>query len=361
MRRCQERLDRPSSVRTAMANELETHMRSWIINAGGSGLDDMRIVESAIPEPTAGEVLIRIHACSLNYRDQAIVAGNYFGGRVAVDQVPLSDGAGVVEAIGAGVTRFAVGDRVAGLFFQNWQDGAPSATAGPALGAPPATGMLADYVALPEIGVTKIAESLSLEEAATLPCAGVTAWNALMEGPRPTRPGDSVLVLGTGGVSLLALQIARAAGATVIATSSSDDKLARAKALGAAHGINYGTQPDWGAAAAALVGGVDHVVEVGGVGTINRSMQAAGFGGEIALIGVLTREGDTNPHALMMKGSSIRGIFVGSGAMAARLNACIDATGFKPVIDKMFGFDEAVEAYRYQASSSLFGKVVIRL
>ena len=336
-------------------------MRSWIIKAGGSSLDDMHIVESAKPEPAAGEVLIKVHACSLNYRDQAIVSGNYFGGKVAVDQVPLSDGAGVVEAVGAGVTKFAVGDRVAGLFFQNWPDGPPNATAGPALGAPPAPGMLTEYVALPERGVTKLAESLSFEEAATLPCAGVTAWNALMEGPRPTRPGESVLILGTGGVSLLALQIAKAAGATVIATSSSDDKLARVKALGASHGINYTTQPEWGAAASALVGGFDHVVEVGGVGTINQSMQAAGFGGEVALIGVLTREGNTNPHALMMKGSSIRGIFVGNGAMAARLNACIDASGFKPVIDKVFAFEEAVEAYRYQASSSLFGKVVIRI
>lgn len=336
-------------------------MRSWIIGAGSSGLDDMRIVESPTPEPGPGEILIRVHACSLNYRDQAIVTGNYFGGKVAADQVPLSDGAGVVAAIGAGVTKFAVGDRVAGLFFQNWYDGLPRATAGPALGAPPAKGMLTEYVALPERGVVKIAESLSFEEAATLPCAGVTAWNALMEGPRPTRPGDSVLILGTGGVSLLALQIARAAGATVIATSSSDDKLERVKALGASHGINYRNVPTWGVEAARLSGGIDHVVEVGGVGTLAQSMQAVGFNGEVSLIGVLTREGDTSPHALMMKGSSLRGIFVGNGRMAERLNACIDVSGFKPVVDRIFAFDDALDAYRYQASSALFGKVVIRI
>jgi NADPH:quinone reductase-like Zn-dependent oxidoreductase len=346
-----------------MADKGEMDMRSWVIGAGSSGLDGLRIVEGATPEPAAGEVLIRVHACSLNYRDQAIVTGNYFGGKVPTDQVPLSDGAGVVEAVGAGVTRFAVGDRVAGLFFQNWYDGLPNATAGPALGATGAKGMLTEYVTLPERGVTKIAESLSFEEAATLPCAGVTAWNALMEGPRPTRPGDSVLVLGTGGVSLLALQIAKAAGATVIATSSSDEKLERVKALGANHGINYKAVQAWGAEAAKLAGrgGIDHVVEVGGVGTLAQSIQSVGFAGEVALIGVLTREGDTNPHGLMMKGASLRGIFVGNGIMAERLNACIDASGFKPVVDRVFAFDEAVEAYRYQASSALFGKTVIRL
>ena len=336
-------------------------MRSWVITAGSTSLDSMKIVEGDIPTAGPGEVLIRVHACSLNYRDQAIVTGNYFGGSVRTDQVPLSDGAGVVEAIGAGVTKFAVGDRVAGLFFQNWYEGPPNPAAGPALGATGAPGMLTEYVALPERGVTRIAETLSFEEAATLPCAGVTAWNALMEGPHPTRPGEKVLILGTGGVSLLALQIARAAGATVVATSSSDEKLARVKALGASDGVNYKTQPEWGAAAAALVGGgFNHVVEVGGVGTINQSMQATGFNGEVSLIGVLTHEGNTNPHALMMKGASIRGIFVGSGSMAERLNAAIDVGGIKPVIDRVFAFEELHEALRYMASAKHVGKICVR-
>jgi NADPH:quinone reductase-like Zn-dependent oxidoreductase len=222
--------------------------------------------------------------------------------------------------------------------------------------------MLSEYVVLPEQGVVPIAENLTFEEAACLPCAGVTAWNALMEGPRAVGPGRSVLILGTGGVSLLALGIAKAAGARVIATSSSDEKIERVRALGADATINYRAISEWGAETAKLAGGgVDHVVEVGGIGTLMQSMTAVGFNGEVALIGVLAREGDTNPHILMPKGASIRGIFVGSAEMAVKLNRAIDATGTKPVIGRTFAFDEARQAYEYQASSHLFGKVVIRV
>ena len=306
-------------------------------------------------------MLVRVHACSLNYRDQIIPLGLYMGGPVAEDTVPLSDGAGEIVALGEGVTGWAVGDRVAGLFFQNWADGAPSPAIGPALGAAGAPGMLQDLVALPAHGVVKIADSLSYEEAACLPCAGVTAWNALMAGPRPVKAGESVLVLGTGGVSLLALQIAKAAGATVVATSSSDAKLDRVRALGADHTINYRTTPEWGAEAARLTGGIDHVVEVGGAGTLAQSIAAVGFAGEIALIGVLTREGNTNPHGLMFKGASIRGIFVGSRAMATGLNAHVDAHHIKPVIDRRFAMSKVLDAFAYVASPDLFGKVVITL
>jgi len=337
-------------------------MLAYRLGKGAASLDALKLVELDRPEPKPGEVLVRVRACSLNYRDQMVAQGHYFGGPIETDIIPLSDGAGTVEAIGEGVTRFAVGDRVAGIFFQNWFEGPPNPAAGPALGAPPASGMLAQYVTLPETGLVRLAASLSFEEAATLPCAGVTAWNALAEGPHPVRPGSSVLVLGTGGVSLLALQIAHAAGATVIATSSSDEKLERARALGAAHGVNYRTDPNWGATVARLSGGgVSHVIEVGGAGTLAQSMQAVGFGGEISLIGVLTREGETGPHPLMVKGASLRGIFVGSRGMAERLNAAVDATGIKPVIDKVFPFEAAAEAYRYQSSAALFGKVVISL
>lgn len=337
-------------------------MRQWVIRAGASSLDDMALRD--VPEPQAGpgEVLVRVRACSLNFRDQIIPLGHYMGGTVAVDTVPLSDGAGEVVAVGEGVNSVKPGDRVAGTFFQNWLDGPPNPAAGPALGAPPAAGMLQDLVVLPEHGVVPLAECLTFEEAACLPCAGVTAWNALMEGPHPIRAGESVLVLGTGGVSLLALQIAKAAGAKVIATSSSDEKLARVKAIGADETINYREVPEWGAAAAALAGGgVDHVVEVGGAGTLAQSIAAVGFNGEIALIGVLTREGNTNPHGLMFKGGSIRGIFVGSRGMASRLYGFIDTHGIKPVIDRTFGIEHALDAYRYQSSSALFGKVVITL
>jgi NADPH:quinone reductase-like Zn-dependent oxidoreductase len=266
----------------------------------------------------------------------------------------------VVEAVGAGVKSLARGDRVAGTFFQGWADGPPPPVKGDALGCPPARGMLADYVALPETGVVRVAKSLSFEEAATLPCAGVTAWNALMQGVRPLERGQWVLLIGTGGVSLLALRIAKAAGARVLATSSSDAKLVRVKELGADATLNYQSVPQWGAKAAELAGGtIHHVVEVGGLGTLGQSIQAIGFGGEIALIGVLSMQGDSNPMPLMVKGASLRGIFVGSAAMARDLNAFVDAHQLKPVVDRVFDFAAAKAAYAYQSSRELFGKVVI--
>jgi NADPH:quinone reductase-like Zn-dependent oxidoreductase len=335
-------------------------IRAWQIPAGCTSVDQLALVELPMPVPGKGEVLIRVRASSLNYRDQAIPRGQYFGGPVAVAGVPLSDGAGVIESVGPGVTRFAPGDRVAGSFFQGWLDGPPTPLLGDALGAPPAKGMLAEYVTLPETGIVRLAASLTFEQAATLPCAGVTAWNALMTGLRPVRSGGTVLLIGTGGVSLLALQIAKAAGARVISTSSSDDKLKRARALGADITLNNKTEPQWGAKAAELAGGaISHVVEVGGLGTLAQSMQAIGFGGEIALIGVLSRQGDANPMALMVKGASLRGIFVGSAAMARDLNAFVDQHGIKPVVDRVFAFEDAKAAYEYQSSAQLFGKVVI--
>jgi NADPH:quinone reductase-like Zn-dependent oxidoreductase len=335
-------------------------MKSWQLSKGATSLDDLVLVERAKPQPGPGELLIRVRACSLNYRDTLIVKGVYMGGGVDRDTTPLSDGAGEVEAIGAGVTQFRVGDRVAGTFFQGWDSGVLAGMF-PALGAPPAKGMLAEYVTLPETGVVPLAASLSFEEAATLPCAGVTAWNALMEGYPPVKPGAWVAVLGTGGVSLLALQIAKAAGARVIATSSSDEKLERVKALGADAVINYRTTTAWGEEVARITGGVDHVVEVGGQGTLAQSMQAIGYNGEIAIIGVLSLEGNVTPRDLMFKGGRMRGIFVGSAAMARSLNTAIDANGIKPVVDRVFAFDEAKAAYAYHASPALFGKTVITI
>ena len=337
-----------------------TTMRAWQLPAGCASAEQLALIEVPLPVPGKGEVLIRVHANSLNFRDQAIPKGQYFGGQIKVTQIPLSDGAGVVEAVGPGVTRFVPGDRVAGTFFQGWQEGPPTPLFGEALGAPPAKGMLAEYVTLPETGVVRLAGSLNFEQAATLPCAGVTAWNALMMGIRPLRSGSIVLLIGTGGVSLLALKIAKAAGARVIATSSSEQKLAQVRALGADLTLNYKTEPQWGAKAAELAGGaINHVVEVGGLGTLAQSMQAVGFGGEIALIGVLTRQGDTNPMPLMLKGASLRGIFVGSAAMARDLNTFLDRHGVKPVVDRVFDFADAKAAYAYQSSAQLFGKVVI--
>lgn len=337
-------------------------MKKYVLKAGSTSLDSLVSIECDVPQVKPNEVLIRIHACSLNFRDQAVVTGNYFGGVLTEDTVPLSDGAGEVVAVGDEVTEFKLGDRVAGLFFQNWHDGPPNPTAGPALGASGCDGMLAEYVCLPEKGVTKIPETLSYEEAATLPCAGVTAWNALMCGRRTIKAGDCVCVLGTGGVSMIGLGIAHAAGAHVVVTSSSDEKLERAKKLGASAGVNYKSTPEWGPAVAAASnrGGADVVVEVGGAGTLAQSMQAVNFNGEIALIGVLTREGDTTPHPLMLKGASIRGIFVGNKAMSEDLAAAIDVNGMKPAIDKVFPYEEAAEAYRHQQKGA-FGKVVIKI
>ena len=336
-------------------------MRSYILRAGSASLDDLAMVERDEPRPGPREVLIRVRACSLNFRDQAIVTGKYIGGQLTEDQVPLSDGAGEVIEVGGEVTRFTPGDRVAGTFFLDWTDGPPRPDRGAALGGRGAPGMLSEYVVLPEQAVVPIAANLSVEEAATLPCAGVTAWNGLALGANPLRPGQDVLLLGTGGVSILALQIAAAGGANIVITSSSDEKLERAKALGARETINYRQVEQWGQAAASRFGrsGVDKVIEVGGFGTLPLSMEAVGWGGEIAMIGVMTRGGDTTPHPLMMKGASLRGILVGSRAMAIDLNRAIEAADIHPVIDKVFPFEEAAEAYRYQSSPDLFGKVVI--
>ncbi len=336
-------------------------MKSWHLKKGAASIADMVLVDLPKPVPGPGEVLIRVRACSLNYRDQLIAKGFYMGGAVDRDTVPLSDGAGDVEAVGEGVTRTKVGDRVAGTFFLNWLDGPANPDVGHALGAPPTKGMLTEYVTLPELSVVPLAKSLSYEQAATLPCAGVTAWNALMEGPESVKPGNWVAVLGTGGVSLLALQIAKAAGAKVIATSSSDEKLARVKALGADMTINYKTTPEWGAEVMRLTGGAAHVVEVGGAGTLAQSMAAVGFNGEIAFIGVLSQGGGASPRDMMFKAGRLRGIFVGSRGMAIRLNAAVDSCGIQPVVDRVFDFADAPAAYAYQASSSLFGKVVIRI
>jgi NADPH:quinone reductase-like Zn-dependent oxidoreductase len=332
-------------------------MRSYVIRAGGSGFDDLVIVERDEPKPGPGEVLVKVRACSLNYRDQAILTGNYFGGKVQADQVPLSCGAGEVVAVGGEVGTYKAGDRVTSTFFMNWPEGPPRM--GPAIGAPPAPGMLSEYVVLPETALVPMAANLSFEEASTLPCAGVTAWNGLVNGIAPLKPGQDVLLLGTGGVSILALQFAKAGGARIFITSSLDEKLERAKALGASELINYREVEAWGEEAAKRsAAGIGKVIEVGGFGTLPQSMQAIGFGGEIAMIGVLTR-GESTPHPLMFKGASLRGIMVGSREMAIQLNRAIEASDIHPVIDKVFPFEEAAEAYRYQGSPDLFGKVVI--
>jgi NADPH:quinone reductase-like Zn-dependent oxidoreductase len=334
-------------------------MRAWRLPAGSDGFDKLTLEELPDPTPGPGEVLIQVHACSLNYRDFAVAAGKYFGGALKAPAVPLSDGAGQVVAIGAGVKRFKEGDRVQSSFFQAWEEGPPRM--GPALGDGFAPGMLAELVVLPEAGVVPMAASLDYAQAACLPCAGVTAWNALYEGPRALVPGNRVLVLGSGGVSMLALQLARAGGCEVIATSSSDEKLELIKGLGAAHVVNYKSNPEWGPFVGRELGGVDKVVEVGGAGTAEQSMAALRTHGEVALIGVLQPEGGPNPRGLMMTAGTMRGIFVGSAAMARRLNAAIDVNGIEPLIGARFGFEQAKEAYAHAWGPDSFAKTVIEL
>jgi len=334
-------------------------MRAWRLPAGSDGFDRLTLEELPDPVPGPGEVLVQVRACSINYRDFAVAAGRYFGGALKAPAVPLSDGAGQVVAVGAGVTRYEEGDRVQSAFFQAWDDGPPRGS--PALGDGFAPGMLAELVVLPEAGVVPMAESLDYAQAACLPCAGVTAWNALYEGPRALLPGMKVLVLGSGGVSMLALQIARAGGCEVIATSSSHAKLERIRALGAAHTVNYQAMPDWGRFVGQELGGVDKVVEVGGAGTAEQSMAALRTHGEVALIGVLQPEGGPNPRGLMMTAGTMRGIFVGSAAMARRLNAAIDVNGIEPLIGARYGFEQAKEAYAHAWGPESFAKTVIEL
>lgn len=337
-------------------------MKAWEVRKGSTTLEGLIRADRPDPEPGWHQVLIRIRAVSLNYRDHAVVIGRYMGGAVDRNTIPLSDGAGEVVAVGPGVTRFKTGDRVAGTFFQVWADG-PRSKLVPALGVP-LDGTLAEYIALDENGVVAIPPSLSFEEAATLPCAGVTAWSALMVLGDRVQAGDTVLCLGTGGVSTLAMQFAKAAGARVIITSSSDEKLERARAVGSWAGINYKIHPEWDKEVLRLTNGrgVDHVIEVGGVGTLARSYNSIGFGGKIALIGFLGGPvGQQEPYALLMKGGSLHGVGVGSTAMFEEMNRAIEVNGIKPVVDKVFPFEQAPEAFRQFAAGNFFGKVVITI
>ena len=326
-----------------------------------SDVEALTLCEAPLPEPGPFQVRVRVRATSLNYRDLMVVRGSYGRGGLPADLIPLSDGAGEIAAIGPGATRFAVGDRVAGIFMQRWLDGGitPEAAAS-ALGGG-IDGMLAEAVVLHEDGLVRIPDHLSFEEAATLPCAAVTAWHALVPSGN-LRPGETVLVQGTGGVSIFALQFAAMMGARVIATSSSDEKLERAKALGADTLINYRSTPEWQTAVLAATGGrgVDLVVEVGGAGTLPRSVQAVRMGGRIGLIGVLTGRADMNPMPIMGKSVTLQGIYVGSRAMFEAMNRAIALHALRPVIDRVFDFDAAPDAYRHLIAAGHVGKVVIR-
>jgi NADPH:quinone reductase-like Zn-dependent oxidoreductase len=327
----------------------------------GTGRDALTLVERPDPQLGFGQILIQVRATSLNYRDLIVAQGNYSGQQSSL--IPMSDGAGDVVAIGAGVTRLKVGDRVAGIFFQDWLAGTITKNIMKSDLGGGIDGMLAEYVTLDQNGVVLLPNHLSYEEGATLPCAAVTAWHALVT-KGGLKAGETVLLLETGGVSIFALQFAKLHGARTIVTSSSDEKLERAKALGADETINYKAIPNWEEEVYRLTDsiGVDHVVEVGGAGTLEKSIKSVRHGGRISLIGVLSGSGgEINPQPLLGKSITLQGIYVGSREMFEAMNQAIAHHQLKPIIDRTFTFIEAKEAYQYLKSGSHFGKVVIQL
>jgi NADPH:quinone reductase-like Zn-dependent oxidoreductase len=334
-------------------------MRAWEIR-GTFGLGSLTLVEREERAPGPGEVAVRVRAASLNYRDLLTLEGSY-DPKQALPLVPLSDGAGEVEAVGPGVSRVRPGDHVAGVFAQTWLAGDPTPELRRAMLGGPLDGMLAERVVLDAEGVVEIPGHLSYEEAACLPCAAVTAWSALVE-KGTLAAGQTLLVLGTGGVSLFALQLGRLLGARVVVTSSSDDRLERARALGAADGVNYRTTPDWGRVVHERTGGADLVVEVGGAGTLAQSLRAVRYGGTIALVGNLAGlDAEIRLGLVFMRAVRLQGIFVGSRATFEAMNRAIALHGLQPVIDRVFPFAEAPAAFAHMKRQGHFGKIVVRL
>lgn len=332
-------------------------MQAYQIVSEG-GIDALALNNIDMPRPGPHEVLIRINASSINYRDLSTVEQPAPRG-IPYPRIPNSDGAGEVVEIGEGVTRLQPGDRVCGIFFQDWIDGELTEAHTRNMLGGTAEGMLAEYRVLPEAGVVATPAHLSDVEAATLPCAALTAWNSLVEFGRVTA-GSTVLLLGTGGVSVFAQQFCNVLGARTIVTSSSDDKLARIRELGAWQTVNYRTTPEWDSAVMELTQGrgVDHTVEVGGAGTLQRSMNATRFGGSIGIIGILTG-GEVDPLAILRRSLTLSGIYVGSRRMFESMNRAIDAHELRPVIDAQYAFGDARAAYHAMRAAGHFGKLVI--
>jgi NADPH:quinone reductase-like Zn-dependent oxidoreductase len=335
-------------------------MKCYIIPSA-KGIDSLTLVERPEPTPGPRQVLVRVRASSLNYRDLLTIEAQYARAAPKPDLIPLSDGAGDVVAVGPGVAKVKVGDRVAGCFMQRWIGGpisdSPMASAmGGAI-----DGMLTELAALEEDGVVKLPDHLNFEEGATLPCAAVTAWHALVEIGH-LKAGDIVQTQGSGGVSIFALQFAKMFGARVIATSSSAAKAARLTQMGAEAVIDYRATPDWDKETMRLTGGrgADIVVEVGGAGTLPRSFLAARVGGTIAVIGLLSGMATLDPMPILRRNLKVQGLYVGSTQMFEAMNRAIETAGLKPVIDKVFPFAQAKEAYRHLKSQNHFGKIVIK-
>ena len=323
------------------------------------GLDRLTLGEVDTPAPGPGEITVRIHASSLNYHDFGVVTR----GVGACRRIPMSDGAGIVTATGAGVSEFSVGDHVVSTFFPTWLDGEPSLSDFATVPGDGVDGFARESVTLPTSAFTHAPAGYSHAEAATLTTAGLTAWRALfVDGA--LRPGQTVLVLGTGGVSTFALQFAKAAGATVIATSASDDKLARLLTLGADHVLNYRDDPQWGSTVRELTGGtgVDHVIEIGGAATLDQSLTAVRTGGHVAVIGVLSgADVPLNVRQVLRKQVRLTGLLVGSRRHQLDMVRALNATGIRPVIDRQFPLQEIADAFRYQESRQHLGKIVLAI
>lgn len=326
---------------------------------GTTGLDGLVLnTDRAEPKPGHGQIVVRIRAAALNYRDQGVIKGAY--GYTKFPVIPLSDGAGEVVSAGPGVTQFTAGDRVASTFFQGWTGGRIPANASKNSLGGMVDGVLAEYALLNEAGAINIPDHLSFEEAATLPCAALTAWNALVTTGQ-IKAGETVAILGTGGVACFGLQFAKMHGAFVFHTSSSDEKLARVRSLGADVAVNYRATPDWDQEILKQTdgAGVDHVLEVGGPGTLEKSMNAVRQGGSIYVIGALAGPGSINPRMINRKSIRLQGIHVGSRDMFADMNRAIAQHKLKPAIDQVFGFADAKATYTRQQSGQHFGKIVI--
>lgn len=336
-------------------------MKAWELQGPG-GFDEMNLVDKPTPVPGPGQALVKLKAATINYRDLLTVKGGY-GSRQKFPLVPLSDGAGVVESVGPGVTRFKPGDRVIGSFFEGWLGGEPSeekmrSNLGGAL-----DGVLCEYRLWPAAALVHTPDHLSDAEAASLPCAGLTAWSAVVK-LGGIRPGQTVLTQGTGGVSIFALQFAKMSGARVIATSSSEAKIDKLRQIGADVTVNYRTTPEWGKQARQVTRlGVDLVVEVGGVGTLNESIRATRIGGTIAFIGVLAGrpESESRLPLMVMQQQRLQGVTVGSVEDLQAMTDAIAANRMKPVVDRMFPFAEAKAAFAHMASGTHFGKVAIAM
>ena len=340
---------------------MNTHKTGRLVRLKApGGLENLKMIEEDHPEPRPGELLVRIRASSLNFHDDMVVTGKI---PCADGRVPMTDGAGEVIAVGENVTEFKVGDNVVGTFFPYWLGGEMTPAIRRDIPGDSIDGYAREFVCMPAHGFTKAPAGYTHVEAATLPCAGVTAWRGLVVCGQ-VKPGDTVLTLGAGGVSLFALQFAKAAGARVIATSSSDEKLEKLKRLGADAVINYKAVPEWGQKAKDLTDGrgVDHVIEVGGPGTLAQSIKACRTGGRIALIGVLTGfAGEVALPEIFVRQLRISGIFVGSRADQENMIRAITANRLKPVVDRSFPLQEIVDAFKYYESQNHFGKVCLEL